>query len=71
MLDKFDIYVGGEAKGLKATTAQLLISALTEERMVYAVQRLVALFQEQGKKKEKFSKFIERQTLNFLRQAIA
>lgn len=71
MLDKFDIYIGGESKGLKASTAQLFLSGLSEEDMISVVQRLVKNFQEHGKKKEKYSKFIERYSIDALRKLIA
>jgi precorrin-3B C17-methyltransferase len=55
MKDTFNLYVGGEAKGLKANIAKLL---------------LTDIFQEQGKRKESFSKFVDRVTLVNLRNAI-
>ncbi|WP_256759723.1 nitrite reductase [Cohnella sp. WQ 127256] len=68
MKDAFDIYVGGEAKGLKAHLAKLFMSGVKEEQVIPIVSRLIFTFQEQGKKKEKFSKFIERITIETLRE---
>ena len=70
MKDTFDIYVGGESKGLKAKLAQLFLSALTEEQLVTVVQKLIRFFQHNGKKKEKFSTFINRVSVEALREAV-
>lgn len=66
----YDIYVGGEAKGLKARPGELLTSGITEDRVITTVTRLVSIFQELGKKKEKFSRFVERVTIEELRKTI-
>jgi NAD(P)H-nitrite reductase large subunit len=71
MKDTFDIYVGGESKGLKAKLARLFLSSVTEEQLIPLVQNLIRYFQENGKKKEKFSAFIDRVTVEALREAVA
>lgn len=71
MRDTFDIYVGGEGKTLKATVGVLLISGITADRLVPIVLRLIRTFQQEGKKKEKFVKFIERMTMDKLREAVS
>ena len=70
MKDTFDIYVGGESKGLKAKLAQLFLSGLTEEQLVAVVQKLIRFFQQNGKNKEKFSTFINRVSVETLREAV-
>ncbi|NQX47829.1 nitrite reductase [Paenibacillus tritici] len=71
MRDTFDIYIGGEAKGLKAKLARLFISGVKEERLIPIVTGLISIFQEHGKKKEKYSKFIERITVEALRETVS
>lgn len=71
MKDAFDIYIGGEAKGLKATLAQLFMSGVPMERLVPIVTRLISIFQERGKMKEKYAKFVERMTMEELRKTMA
>ncbi|OXS54932.1 nitrite reductase [Cohnella sp. CIP 111063] len=71
MRDTFDIYVGGEAKGLKAGLAQLLVSGITAEQLIPIIKRLITLFQEQGKKKENYRRFVERMTIETFRDSIA
>lgn len=71
MRDTFDIYVGGEPKGLKTAAAKLLISGLTEELLVPVVAKLIHYYKENAKGKEKFSKFVDRITLEQLKQISA
>jgi len=68
MRDAYDVYVGGEPKGLKAATAKLLVSGLPREKVVPVVTRLIAVYQELGKKKEKFASFVGRMTVDGLRE---
>lgn len=67
MKDKFDLFVGGEAKGLKARLAKLLISGLKAEQLIPAVTRLITDFQHNGKKKETYARYAERITLDNIR----
>ncbi|CAM3190958.1 nitrite reductase [Paenibacillus lupini] len=62
----YDVYVGGEAKGIKARLGQLFVSSLPEDQVIPVVTGLIKVFQEQGKKKEKFSKFVQRLTIEEL-----
>lgn len=68
MRDTFDIYVGGEAKGLKAGLAKLLISGLKEAQLVPVITKVIEYYKENSKGKEKFSKFVDRITLEHLKQ---
>jgi precorrin-3B C17-methyltransferase len=68
MRDTFDIYVGGEPKGLKAALAKLLVSGLTEERLAPVITKLIDYYKENAKGKEKFSKFVDRITLDQLKR---
>jgi NAD(P)H-nitrite reductase large subunit len=70
MRNTFDIYVGGEPKGLKAVLGQQLISGLKENQLVPIVMTLIKYYQSNGKKKEKFSKFVKRVTVNKLREEV-
>lgn len=68
MKDVFDIYVGGEPKGLKASVAKHIRSGVTEERLVSAIIAIINYYKANAKGKEKFSKFVNRITLEELRQ---
>ncbi|MCU6711534.1 nitrite reductase [Paenibacillus sp. J5C_2022] len=66
MRDKFDIYVGGESKGLKATLAKKLVSELAEDELVAIIMKLIDYYKANAKGKEKFSRFVERISLEKL-----
>ncbi|MGM0883219.1 MAG: nitrite reductase [Bacillota bacterium] len=68
MRNTFDIYVGGEPKGLKTSIAKLLLSGLTEEQLVPVIIKIIDFYKEHAKGKEKFSKFIDRMTLDKLKK---
>ncbi|MCP1311061.1 nitrite reductase [Paenibacillus tyrfis] len=68
MRDTFDIYVGGEPKGLKTSFAKLLVSGLTEDRLGPVVTAIIDFYKTHAKGKEKFSKFVDRVSLEQLRQ---
>ncbi|ETT69229.1 nitrite reductase [Paenibacillus sp. FSL H8-0457] len=69
MRNTYDIYVGGEPRGLKALLAKQLHTDLTPDRLAPIILKLIAIYQEHGKKKERFSRFVERMTLDHLRQS--
>lgn len=71
MRDTYDIYVGGDGKSLKATLGVLFMSGVTQQQLIPVVRKLIQLFQEHGKKKEKFSKFIDRFTMEKVREAVS
>lgn len=68
MRNTYDIYVGGEPKGLKAALAKPLHKDLAPEQLAPIILKLIVVYQENGKKKEKFSRFVDRMTLDQLRQ---
>lgn len=68
MRDTFDIYAGGEPKGMKPSFAKLLLSGVTEDRLVPAVTSLIDYYKAHAKGKEKFSKFVDRVSLEQLQQ---
>jgi NAD(P)H-nitrite reductase large subunit len=70
MRNTFDIYVGGEPKGLKAVLGQQLISRVMEKLLIPTITELIRHYQENGKKKEKFSKFVKRVSLESLKEFI-
>lgn len=68
--DTFDIYVGGEAKGLKAAVAKLLVSKVSADQLIPLVTAIIDYYKANAKGKEKFKKFIERITLEELQRSI-
>lgn len=68
--DAFDIYVGGDAKGLKASVAKLLLTQVSEDRLIPIVAAIIEYYRVNAKGKEKFKKFIDRVTLEELQRAV-
>lgn len=70
MKDEFDIYIGGDSKGIKARLAQSFMKGLTEEQLLKVVRSLITIFQENGKKKETYARFVNRMTLEKLHELV-
>lgn len=68
MRDKFNIYVGGESKGLKTSFAKLLREGVAEDQLIPAITAIIDYYKEHAKGKEKFSKFVDRISLEQLQQ---
>lgn len=71
MRDTYDVYVGGEPKGIKSAVAKLLVAGLEKEQLIPFVTRIIQFYKENAKGKEKFSKFVERMSLAALQQEIS
>jgi precorrin-3B C17-methyltransferase len=70
MKDGFNIYVGGEGKTIKASLAQILFENVSENQLIPIVERLISYYQENGKTKEKYSRFVQRVTIEGLKEKI-
>ncbi|MFP4976599.1 nitrite reductase [Paenibacillus sp. CN-4] len=68
MRDTFDVYVGGDPKGLKASVAKRLLSGITEDRIASVVTAIIDYYTSNAKGKEKFSKFVARISIEKLQQ---
>lgn len=68
--DTYCIYVGGNSKGANAQVGQLLAEKLSAEQLYLVVEKVVQLYQEHGKKNEKFHKFVDRYGFEELVSAI-
>lgn len=71
MRNTYEVYVGGEPKGLKTSIAQSLVSGLSEDQIVPVVITLINYYKANAKGKEKFRKFIDRVTLEGMQQHVA
>lgn len=65
--EHFDMYIGGEPKGLKASLATLLVSGLEEDQLVPVLLNLIDYYKKHAKGKEKFSRFVERVSVDTLK----
>lgn len=56
----YDLYIGGRAKGTDAKVGRLFQEQLTPEKLYETVDRIIEIYQSHGKKREPFSKFVDR-----------
>jgi precorrin-3B C17-methyltransferase len=58
--DRFDLYVGGKAKGKDAEVGFSLKENLTPDELDHAVEDIIGVYSRIGKKRETFHKFLKR-----------
>jgi dissimilatory sulfite reductase (desulfoviridin) alpha/beta subunit len=58
--ERYDLYVGGKAKGKDAKVGSLLKENLTPEELYHAVEIIIEIYSRMGKKRETFHKFLKR-----------
>jgi precorrin-3B C17-methyltransferase len=66
----YDLYIGGKAKGKDAQMGVLFMEQLLPKQLYEAVEKIIDLYSEHGKKREPFSRFINRFGLENLRSQI-
>jgi precorrin-3B C17-methyltransferase len=70
MRDVYDIYIGGDVKGIKPVFAQLFMQGVQEVHVILFVLKLIRYYHANAKGKEKFKKFIDRMTMDKLKRAV-
>lgn len=68
--DTFDVYIGGQSKTLEAQTGQAIATDLNEDELYQTVNRIITIYQQNGKKREKFSEFIDRHGMEHIRSLL-
>jgi len=68
--ERFDLYVGGKAKGLDARTGVLFADGLEEDVLYGMIDKLIDLYAAEGKKREQFAKFVGRYGLDELKEKV-
>ncbi|WP_425388466.1 nitrite reductase [Domibacillus robiginosus] len=71
MKDHYNLYIGGKAKGKDAEVGFLLLENLTPDQLYNAVEQIIDLYSENGKKREQFYKFIKRVDKNLILEQLA
>jgi precorrin-3B C17-methyltransferase len=66
----FDIYIGGETKGMEAKVGELYRAGVSAEELNVVITRLIGYYQNNGNRREKFSQFVERLGLDYIRQEV-
>ena len=56
----FDLYIGGNPKGVEARVGKLVKAQLQPDELYSLIDKIVAVYTEHGKKRESFSKFLNR-----------
>lgn len=69
--DRYDLYVGGKAKGLDAKTAELFAGEVTEKELYRMVDFLIDTYAANGKKREEFGKFVRRYGMESLKEEVS
>ncbi|WP_342431151.1 nitrite reductase [Neobacillus sp. FSL H8-0543] len=68
--DSYNLYIGGKTKGHDARAGQLFRENLNPSELYSAVEQLIQLYSEQGKKREPFHKFVNRMGFDTLDESI-
>ncbi|WP_236687193.1 NAD(P)/FAD-dependent oxidoreductase [Ornithinibacillus californiensis] len=58
--DTFELYIGGHPKGREARPGQLVKRDLNPDELYNLVDRILDIYRENGKKREKFYRFVDR-----------
>lgn len=66
MKEHYNLYVGGKAKGKDAEVGSLLLENLTKEQLYDSVEKIIAVYAQNGKKRQSFYKFIKQVGLEAL-----
>lgn len=70
MKNRFDLYAGGDPRGIKPRIAQLLVEGLSEDSVVPAVLALIRLYVSSAERKTRFSRFVDQAGMERLRQVV-
>ncbi|MCM3597594.1 nitrite reductase [Metabacillus idriensis] len=70
MKDAYDLFIGGRAKGKNAQIGHLFLESLQPEDLYQAVEKIIAVYAENGKKREYFAKFLKRYGIERLKEEI-
>jgi precorrin-3B C17-methyltransferase len=68
--DTFDLYLGGKANGLDARTGQLFKNNLQPNELFKLVEQIIDIYAKNGKRREKFSKFLNRFGIDQIKQQL-
>lgn len=66
----YDLYIGGKAKGIDAQIGTLIMKQISPEQLYDAVEKIIDLYTNHGKKREPFAKFINRFGLEDIKKRI-
>lgn len=67
----YNLYIGGKAKGLDARTGTIIMEQVQPEQLYEALDKIIAIYSEYGKKRENFFKFVNRYGVENLKEQLA
>lgn len=68
--EQYELYIGGQAKGEDARTAVLLKDQLEPEELYNLVDAVLEVYRNNGKKRERLAKFIDRYGFDNLKKEV-
>jgi precorrin-3B C17-methyltransferase len=66
----YNLYIGGKAKGLDAQVGTIIMEQVQPEQLYEAVDKIIAIYAEHGKKRENFFKFVNRYGIENLKSQL-
>lgn len=66
----YNLYIGGKAKGLDAQAGTIIMEQVQPEQLYGAVDKIIAIYAEHGKKRESFFKFVNRYGIENLKSQL-
>lgn len=66
----YNLSIGGKAKGLDAQAGTIIMEQVQPEQLYKAVDKIIAIYAEQGKKRETFFKFVNRYGIENLKSQL-
>jgi precorrin-3B C17-methyltransferase len=68
--DHYQLYLGGKSKGQDAKAGKLVFDNLSPSELYVYADKIIQIYNEQGKKREPFYKFLDRIGLDALREQV-
>lgn len=66
----YNLYIGGKAKGLDAQAGTIIMEQVQPEQLYGAVDKIISIYAEHGKKRESFFKFVNRYGIENLKSQL-
>jgi len=68
--DTYELYIGGLSKGREAKPGQLVKENLQPEELYHLVEQILDIYRDNGKKREKFYRFVDRFGIEQIKEQI-
>ncbi|MFD1020202.1 nitrite reductase [Thalassobacillus hwangdonensis] len=68
--DTYELYLGGQSKGRNAKAGDLFMDGLEPEQLYEIVDEILEVYRNNGRKREKFSKFVDRYGMDKIKEEV-